>query len=173
MKTRGLMISLLLINISAVCFGQDSIKFNHTLKGFGADLDKYRFYFPLYMNDNLKIEPEFELSYSKHGNYSHIDFEIGTGIFYIINYQRLISYFGLRTGFSYNKQQHINEYGFILSPAIGGECFIIDRFSVGVELLLKYVHSDGETEYYIDEIQDIKIRRLNTFTYLIVRFYIF
>ena len=170
---------IIFLSVTNLCFSQDSLHFNHKDIGFGADILNDKYYFPIFLNDKLKIEPEIEfyLRYDDpHANDSKL-FEIGSGFFYTLNYGQLIPYFGLRIGYTYfnNKYAENNthkESGFYMSPTLGGEYFLFERFSLGFELLAKYIHTDGN-ETYIGGERESKRRGFQTITYFVLRIYLF
>ncbi len=96
MKNFKILFIIIFVNLSTLCYAQDTLQFSHKNIGFGAALNEDRFYFPIFLGGCVKIEPEFILDLTKddgrHG-YDEKSFEIGSGIFYTLNYKRLITLF--------------------------------------------------------------------------------
>ena len=87
-----------------------------------------------------------------------------------------ILYYGSRFGYKYCLDDYRpNKYtskGFFVSPSIGGEYYLIDRFSLGVELQTEFSHinrfemtSSTENGYVVNG--------FTTNAYFFMRFYIF
>ena len=113
------------------------------------------FSIPIIINSNFKIEPTIGF-YSRTFKYKSANddeernensFQIGIGIFSIKKYDNLMIYYGGHLGviLLYKDEKddnvtYIDEegFGYFVSPAIGGEYFISDHFSVGGEIQFKY-----------------------------------
>jgi hypothetical protein len=164
---------LLFSFISPSLYSQDSSVFKHKNIGFGADIsDDRRYYLPIYISDNFKIEPDFIIQFFKdERSYRSSSIELSIGLFYTINYQNLIPYFGLRSGFSYRDIDNPGndsyiEKGIMFGPSIGGEYFLMERFSIGPEIYLKY-------KYLRRNDRDKGIQSFNTYTQFIFRVYLY
>lgn len=76
-----------------------------------------------------------------------------------------------KIGVSYNKYNFFNSrvdenFGYSFASTIGDEYFLIDKFSLGAEIFTKY-------EYIKYKSEDKNLHRLDTFTHLIIRVYLF
>ena len=162
------------------CFSLDSLNTMKYAIGFGTALNTNLYYFPIKISDNLRIEPEYQNYKSKNDRYfeknEYLDFEIGTGIFYTDIENKVLIYYGIRLGYRYNLEKHTtSEYSdksYIFGPAIGGEYFLIDRFSLGVEL--KYGYGIVNVKKIINELTEKYTRRgSETKARFFMRFYLF
>ena len=168
------------LTLPSMSFAQDSLHNNHYNYGFGAAFNDYRFYFPMYVNQYMKIEPEFKVSFSKatwSEKREYLDIEIGIGAFYRYSHKQIEIYLGIRLGYLNYKSENDHtilskESGYYLAPTLGGEYFILERFSLGAELQIRYSYRAGDTNYN-DEPEEIKNQGLRTYTYFMMRFYVF
>jgi hypothetical protein len=93
------------------------------------------------------------------------------------------AYIGARLGFNYLHTEYtVNEKisrsrttSLFASPALGGEYFLSDNLSLGVELQLVYTYffkpKDESTEQAASQIIDYSRYSLNTSTLIFARFY--
>jgi hypothetical protein len=179
-----ILIFILSITFAFNLYAQDSTKFEHYNYGFGASMStnlyEHKFYFPMYIHTNFRIEPEIDLGIFNTTNEDfndRIDIEVGIGTFYRFTYHNLEIYPGFRFGYLYlksdaeNINNSIKSTGFFFTPTIGGEYFLFERFSLGAELQFKYIHRN-EKRYKQNIPQENTENGVNTYTFLIMRFYV-
>ncbi len=123
-----ILIMFLLLNSNN--FAQDTLNYRHYNFGFGVTLLKdYTFYFPIFITNNIKMEPE--LYYRRDSDPYHdqesTELEIGTGLFYSRHYSQLNIYSGLRAVYSFYNSWDKYE-GIELGPTLGGEYFLVCSF---------------------------------------------
>ncbi len=98
--------------------------------GFGFedydDISGYFIFLPVQFNNHYRIEPSFQFSLTKKDNY----FATGIGFFRLKRFDKLQYYYGLRT--TYWNIRLIE-----ISPTIGCDFYLSDRFSIGAEAQLR------------------------------------
>jgi hypothetical protein len=160
---------------------QDSLKVESFKFGFGAAVfERLEFYFPINISDQFRIEPILELritnAKSEQSNNDGISLEFSIGIFPIVKYDKLNIYYGARIGYIYtDKKSDYDEdrtKGLIISPTIGGEYFLISRFSLSTELHYEYKYYNYRYKYY-DELENNYISSGNTRANIILRVYLY
>jgi hypothetical protein len=119
------------------------------------------FYFPILMNPNFRLEPEFgfwRYSYSRKNDFeysdSHTSIRPGIGFFSMTQRDKVILYYGLRLGFIFNflsdesngDKDDDSRTDFSIGPALGGEYFFSDHLSLGGEAQLNYIFV-GQWDY--------------------------
>jgi len=114
---------------------------------YGFDGRIQTIYFTIDLNDKIRIEPELAFSLNSGANY----FEYGLGLFGKKPITKFNFLYGLRFG------GNTEESGYF-APTIGGECFIIDNFSIGSEIQVMSIVRRGDSVTF-------------TSTELVARFY--
>jgi hypothetical protein len=95
---------------------------------------------PLWMNSNFVLEPSLDIAHV-----SDIGTDIGAGIFLRHNLKqaRMTPYIGFRfLGFFFSPDEGDATADYVYGPAVGGEYFLAESFSISVEAQLHYAQSD-------------------------------
>ncbi len=138
---------------------------------------------PVFMSANFRLEPEIgyftatqEETNGDTETSTATSWRIGVGIFPQKTYDDFILYYGGRVGYlsqsekyeegTYNYEE--NTSGFFIAPAIGGEHFFSDHFSIGGEAQLVYATLDGDNNQNDDK---ISLNLFNTRVLAFFRFY--
>lgn len=124
-----------------IIFGQQDKNHEPYTLGIGISWQTQKFYFPVNINETYRIEPEFYGTISDRrysGDYKSGYYKIALGLFRKWSYAKIDFYYGARVGYFYDSSDqtsHIEkETSFGISPGIGAEYYLIDRFSLGLEL---------------------------------------
>jgi len=149
---------------------------------------------PISISSNFRIEPAIgfiQLSSDRdrepeyRSKSTSKSFHIGIGFFPVIPKEKYSLYYGTRLGFiktsssseySYSWGSHDSEEstsGFFVAPAIGGEYFLSDHFSLGGEAQVRYTSLSGEeTETNNErEVTDLSSSSTSTRALIFIRFY--
>jgi hypothetical protein len=157
---------------------------------------------PIFVSSKIKIEPNFGFKSIKNeteqndplSHQNRIDsqrhLQIAVGIFPFTKKEKFIIYYGAHLGYiiTYTESEIVTEYpdgyvytdediiegdGFFIAPAIAGEYFFIENFSMACEIQIKYIstqqaeNEDRDTRYPRSfSMQGITFRSL-----FMVRFY--
>ena len=157
---------------------------------------------PIFFSSGLKIEPSFGFISYKNEIKSESQFsnqtrtntqrniQFAVGVFPLTKKDKFILYYGAHIGYiiTSSESQMVTKFndgsvdrdddvvkgnGYFFAPAIGGEYFFSDNFSIGGEIQLKYStvrqkeRADEDTEYPDEEFSD----RTSFRSLFIVRFY--
>lgn len=138
---------------------------------------------PIEMSPSFRIEPEFGYFRASVENKNAVtqtetvtNWRIGAGLFPQKTYDKFVLYYGARIGYiSQTQTDEVNgskeeatTTGFYIAPAIGGEHFLSDHFSLGGEAQLTIASLSSEREGS-DYEQSILL--LNTRGLVFFRFY--
>jgi len=153
---------ILLAGVSATTLLPSPSIADSTTYGVGAAVnDRLKIYFPINTN-NFLIEPTLVYLKNKNDTGSPQSFngenttiQIGVGLFKkspSIKNTRI--YYGARLGYIKNESNSnfsgsqistSKNNGYFIAPTIGAEYYIIDNFSVALDLSLSYTKTDGDT----------------------------
>lgn len=157
---------------------------------------------PIFVSSKIKIEPNFGFRSLRNetkqdDQYSHqnrIDtqrhLQMAIGVFHFTKKEKFILYYGAHLGYiiTYTESEIVSEYvdgyidtdddivkgdGFFIAPAIAGEYFFIDNFSMACEIQIKYIstqqaeNEDRDTRYP----RSFSLQGLSFRSLFMVRFY--
>jgi hypothetical protein len=138
---------------TAIAMGRDFISFGDNEGLFFLSADFTSIYLPILFGTKFRIEPEagfFRGSLSTNDvSFSYTSLRLGFGIFPVVPKGKTNLYYGLRAGMNRTSITATSEFSpdirddaktdFFIGPAIGGEYFFADHFSLGGEAQLNYV----------------------------------
>ena len=134
------------------------------------------FYFPKNVSPRFRIEPFIGFSknrtyvYGYRTGYSKVEvtrFVFGSGFLGLKRKNSVQFYYGARFAFVFLvlgdigrspiKDESISWSGFHIGPVLGGECFLKESFSIGLEGQLLYTLLSHSNKFYSSEITDYSI----------------
>ena len=134
------------------------------------------FYFPKNVSPHFRIEPFIGFSknrtyvYGSGTGYAKVEvtrFVFGSGFLGLKRKNSVQLYYGARFAFVFKvfgdvggsqiEFESISQSGFHIGPVLGGECFLKESFSIGLEGQLLYTLLSHSNKFYSSEITDYSI----------------
>lgn len=134
---------ILLLSLGVTAYGDEGT--GGTKVGLTASLqnNQMEVLVPIWANERLVIAPAVSVA---HVSDYVTDFGFGMVFRYNLRMGEAVPYIGVRWGgMLASPDKGDNTFDMVLGPLMGGECFLKDKFSVGVEAQLNISQSDEKS----------------------------
>ena len=183
---RNIKVSVIIITIillQTVVFSDEKTDNNKHIIGFGTTFTYNHFYFPINIRSRIRIEPEIDMNINKKQSYSGDESDYiksGIGLYRTSQKNKCLFYYGSRFKYSYYNYKSENNgsvyksmrKNIYISPSLGGEYYLINRASLGVEIQIEYSHTFSEVDDY-GNYKKFEGNGLDTIALFFMRFYLF
>ncbi len=163
-----LIVAFLLVTTSTVCFGQSETQGQSQSKiGISAAVQGQQkdFLVPIWFSDRFVLTPAF---YFTSASDAYSDYGFGIAMRANLRTGKAVPYVGARIGgLFYSPSGGDTQSDVLLGPLVGGEYFLADHFSLGVEAQLNFALSGRRSQRFGDPDGTI----LNTATVVMATFY--